>query len=56
MQQTVPCRAVATVNEKLPLAVAPAASFTVTVNVDVPFVVGAPKSRPDERKVSPAGT
>src|SRR5919197_687945 len=45
-----------TVSEKLPVAVAPLASVTVTVNVDVPFTVGEPSRRPDGRSVSPAGT
>src|ERR671934_745965 len=34
-----------TVSENLPVAVAPLASVTVTVNVDVPFTVGEPSRR-----------
>src|SRR5919204_3168523 len=42
-----------TVSENEPLAVAPDASVTVTVNTEVPFVVGEPKTSPDGRSVSP---
>ncbi|HEX6679295.1 MAG TPA: hypothetical protein VF063_01490, partial [Gaiellaceae bacterium] len=43
-------------SEKVPVAVAPAASVAVTVKVEVPFTLGAPSSRPDGRRVNPAGT
>src|SRR5919199_6829485 len=45
-----------TVSENVPVAVAPAASVTVTWNVDVPRAVGAPRASPDGRSVSPAGS
>src|SRR5919199_212504 len=45
-----------TVSENVPLAVAPLASVTVTVKVEVPFTVGEPSRRPDGRSVNPAGT
>jgi hypothetical protein len=44
------------VSENVPDAVAPAASVTVTVNVEVPVALGAPRRRPDGRSVNPAGT
>src|SRR5262245_52529050 len=44
-----------TASENVPVAVAPAASVTVTVNVCVPRVAGAPSSSPEGRSVSPAG-
>src|SRR5438094_183643 len=43
------------VSENVPVAVAPVASVTVTGNVDVPNALGAPRTRPDGRRVSPAG-
>src|ERR687885_1221008 len=45
-----------TVSENVPVAFAPAESVTVTVNVEVPFTLGAPSRSPDGRSVSPAGT
>src|SRR3954467_2077847 len=45
-----------TVSENVPVALAPVESVTVTLNVTVPLALGAPRSRPDERSVSPAGT
>src|SRR5215212_10108401 len=45
-----------TVSEKVPVAVEPAASVTVSWNVDVPSVLGAPSARPEVRSVSPAGS
>ena len=45
-----------TVSEKVPVAVAPLASVTVTLKVEVPSVVGSPISRPEGRSVNPAGT
>jgi hypothetical protein len=45
-----------TVRENVPVAVAPVASVTVTWNVDVPSVDGAPNARPDGRSVIPAGS
>ena len=44
-----------TVREKVPVAVLPAASVTVTVKVEVPIADGAPSSSPDGRSDSPAG-
>ena len=44
-----------TVSENVPVAVAPAASVTVAVNIEVPRVVGAPSSSPEARSVNPAG-
>src|SRR5215212_6525336 len=44
------------VSEKVPVVLAPAASVTVTWNVDVPSAEGAPRARPDGRSVMPAGT
>ena len=44
----------ATVSENVPVAVAPVESVTVTVNVDLPVVVGAPSMSPEARSVSPA--
>jgi hypothetical protein len=44
-----------TVSENVPVAVPPLASATVTWKVDVPIVVGAPRSRPDGRSVRPDG-
>jgi len=44
------------VSENVPVAVAPFASVTVTVNVEVPLTLGAPSRRPDDRRVNPAGT
>src|SRR5215472_18130817 len=44
-----------TVSANVPVAVAPAASVTVTGNVWVPSVVGAPSSSPDGHSASPAG-
>src|SRR5205814_10142580 len=43
------------VSENVPVAVAPVASVTVTVNVEAPLTLGAPR-RPDDRSVNPAGT
>jgi hypothetical protein len=40
----------------MPVAVAPDASVTVTLNVDVPFTLGAPSRRLDDLRVNPAGT
>src|SRR5690349_9810609 len=45
-----------TVSENVPVAVDPAASVTVTWNVVVPSVVGAPSTRPEGRSLRPAGT
>src|SRR6478672_11584530 len=44
-----------TVSVNVPVAVAPFASVTVTEKLDVPFVVGAPSTSPDGRRVRPAG-
>src|SRR5205807_2101897 len=44
-----------TVSENAPVAVAPAESVTVTLNVDVPIVVGAPSRSPEGCRVRPAG-
>src|SRR4051812_46401580 len=44
-----------TVSENMPVALAPVESVTVTLNVAVPLTLGAPRSRPEERSVSPAG-
>ena len=45
-----------TTREKVPPAVAPVASVTVTRNVWVPRLVGLPSARPDGRRVRPAGS
>ena len=42
-------------SENVPVAVAPAESVTVTLNVDVPTVVGAPSRSPEGCRVKPAG-
>src|SRR6185503_4082718 len=44
-----------TVRVNVPVAVAPVASVTVAVKLAGPRVVGAPSSRPDGRRVKPAG-
>src|SRR3954452_16356330 len=46
----------ATVSENVPVAVEPSAWVTVTVNVDVPSVVGDPNTSPDGLSARPAGT
>src|SRR3954449_2062371 len=46
----------ATVSENVPVAVDPSASVTVTLKVDVPSVVGDPKTSPDGLSVRPVGT
>src|SRR3954452_14324960 len=46
----------ATVSENLPVAVDPSASVTVTLNVDVPSMVGDPKTRPEGLSTRPTGT
>src|SRR3954452_15243629 len=46
----------ATVRENLPVAVDPSASVTVTVKVDVPSVLGEPKTSPEGLSVRPAGS
>src|SRR3954447_12976917 len=46
----------ATVSENVPMAVDPSASVTVTLKVDVPSVVGDPKTSPEGRSARPAGT
>src|SRR3954453_12215701 len=46
----------ATVSENVPVAVDPSASVTVTLNVDVPSVVGDPRTSPEGLSARPAGT
>src|SRR3954452_19817918 len=46
----------ATVSENVPVAVEPSASVTVTLKVDVPSVVGDPKTSPEGLSARPAGT
>src|SRR3954451_580966 len=46
----------ATVSEKVPVAVDPSASVTVTLKVDVPSVVGDPKTSPEGLRARPVGT
>src|SRR4051812_50141642 len=45
----------ATVSENVPVAVDPSASVTVTLNVDVPSVVGDPRTSPEGLSARPAG-
>src|SRR3954449_11764478 len=45
----------ATVSENVPVAVDPSASVTVTLKVDVPSVVGEPKTSPEGLSMRPAG-
>src|SRR3954453_6480017 len=46
----------ATVSENVPVAVDPSASVTVTLKVDVPSVVGEPKTSPEGLSMRPAGS
>src|SRR3954470_10918045 len=46
----------APVSENLPVAVDPSASVTVTLKVDVPSVVGEPKTSPEGLSMRPAGS
>src|SRR3954453_23561986 len=46
----------ATVSENVPVAVDPSASVTVTLNVDVPSVVGDPRTSPEGLSARPGGT
>src|SRR3954464_11468814 len=46
----------ATVSENVPVTVDPAASVTVTLKVDVPSVVGDPRTSPEGLSARPAGT
>src|SRR4051794_34184718 len=46
----------ATVSENVPVAVDPSASVTVTLKVDVPSVVGEPKTSPEGLSTRPAGS
>src|SRR3954452_15679024 len=46
----------ASVSETVPVAVDPSASVTVTLKVDVPSLVGEPKTSPEGLSVRPAGT
>src|SRR3954451_21283430 len=45
----------ATVSENVPVAVDPSASVTATLKVDVPSVVGDPRTSPDGLSVRPGG-